>query len=177
MIGVRLRQRRKELGLSLRQLADRVNLTASFLSQVEREEVSPSITSLRQIATGLQVPVFYFLESDAANVVVRRNRRPKLKLPQSHLEYELLTPRANQNMEVFVGRMEPGAASCDEPWGHPGEECALVLEGTMRIEIGDESYILEAGDSIFFDANKPHRSIAMGDRPLVFVSCIVPATF
>jgi len=177
MIGSRIKQRRTEMGLSLRQLANTVGLTASFLSQVEREEADPSITSLRQIAAGLQVPIFYFLESDAASVVVRSHQRPKLKLPQPHLEYELLTPRANKNIEMYVATMGPGAASCDEPWGHPGEECLLILSGCMQIEVGTEQYLLGPGDSIFFDATRPHRSVALGDQPLVYVTCITPSSF
>lgn len=177
MIGSRLKQRRTEMGLSLRELAKTVGLTASFLSQVEREEVDPSITSLRQIAEGLQVPIFYFLESDATSVVVRADERPKLKLARSHLAYELLTPPTNKNVEMYVGKMEPGAASADEPWGHLGEECLLVLEGSMQIEVGSENYILQPGDSIFFDAMKPHRSVALGDAQLVYVACITPSSF
>jgi transcriptional regulator with XRE-family HTH domain len=60
-LGNRLRARRQELGLSLRELAERVGLTASFLSQIERDLASPSIESLRKISDALEVPNFHFL--------------------------------------------------------------------------------------------------------------------
>ena len=62
MVGERIRQRRKELGYSLRELGSRTNLTASFLSQVENSRSSPSLASLQRIATALGVPMFAFLK-------------------------------------------------------------------------------------------------------------------
>ena len=92
-LGERLRQRRKELGLSLRELADRVGLTASFLSQIERDLTSPSLESLRKISDALEVPIFhFFVESDGKCPVVRRHQRTELKLPDSNLTYKLPDP-------------------------------------------------------------------------------------
>ena len=65
MVGEHIRQRRKELGYSLRQLGTRTSLTASFLSQVENDQCSPSLTSLQRIATALEVPMFAFLITDS----------------------------------------------------------------------------------------------------------------
>ena len=99
-IGSRIRARRQELDLSLRELAERVSLTASFLSQIERDLTSPSIESLRKISDALEVPIFYFLlESDDRCPVVRRDERTTLTLPNSNLTYELLTPDLNRQMD------------------------------------------------------------------------------
>ena len=79
-IGERIKARRKELKLSLRELAEQVDLTASFLSQIERDQSSPSIESLRKISQALEVPIFYFLaEPNGKSPVVRRNQRLKIE--------------------------------------------------------------------------------------------------
>ena len=108
-LGHRIRARRQELGLSLRELAGRVGLTASFLSQIDRDLASPSIESLRKISDALEVPIFHFLiEPDGKSPVVRYNKRLQLKLPDSNLTYELLTPDLNRQMEAFLTEREPG---------------------------------------------------------------------
>lgn len=178
MLGERIRQKRAEKGLTLKALADKTGLTPSFLSQVERDMAEPSITSLRQIAKALDAPIFFFLlDADQPSPVVRKNERKVLNFPQSHLTFELLSPDLNRKMEVMMARLEPGAASCDEPLTHPGEECILVLQGEMEIVIGQESYHLSAGDSIYYFSAIPHRLVSVGQEDLVFVSAITPPAF
>lgn len=75
MVGERIRQRRKKLGYSLRQLGARTNLTASFLSQVENNQCSPSLTSLQRIATALEAPVYVLLDSTLPDAAVKASRR------------------------------------------------------------------------------------------------------
>ena len=175
-LGERLRARRDELGLSLRELADMTNLTASFISKVERGLVDPSITSLRALAQALKVPVFYLLlENEHADRVVRRDQRRKLVYPG--VTYELLTPDLERGLEVLMARLAPGAASSEQPMTHPTEECIVVLEGAMRLELGPDVYDLDTGDSIYYDGSIPHRVIARGERDLVFLSCLTPAGF
>ena len=90
MLGERIRAKRKERGKSLSQLSALTGLTASFLSQVERDVTEPSITSLRKIAKALDVPIFYFLlDTEEYSPVVRSENRKVLKFPQSHLTFEL----------------------------------------------------------------------------------------
>ncbi|MGQ9515816.1 MAG: helix-turn-helix domain-containing protein, partial [Anaerolineae bacterium] len=108
VIGERIRKRRTELRMSLREVAEKAGVTASFLSQIERELADPSIKSLRRIAEALDVPVFYFLSDEQEHrPVVRRHERKKLTLPRSQVTYELLTPDLNRKMEMFIGRIHP----------------------------------------------------------------------
>lgn len=178
MLGEKIRAKRTEKNMSLKELAEKTGLTASFLSQVERDLAEPSITSLRHIAESLDVPIFYFLlEEQKHNPVVKKDERKVLKLPESHLSFELLSPDLNRQMEMMIGRLEIGAWSVEEPTAHPGEECILVLEGAMNIFIGDEEYLLEEGDSIYYFAAIPHRLVSCGSRDLVFLSAITPPQF
>src|SRR5512139_1130118 len=92
MVGARIRQRRNELGYSLRELGARTNLTASFLSQVENGQCSLSLASLQRIATALEVPMFAFLEnSPPPTPVMRASERTRLDISDPEICYELLS--------------------------------------------------------------------------------------
>jgi len=178
MLGEKIRRKRCEKNLSLKDLAEKIGLTASFLSQVERELAEPSITSLRKIAEALDVPIFYFLlDNENHSPVVRKNERKVLRFPSTHLTYELLSPDLNRQMEVLIAKLDPGAAGGEERSTHPGEECILVLEGKMEIMIGEDTYYLEEGDSIYYFSSIPHSLKNCGDSQLVFLSAITPPRF
>lgn len=177
-LGERIRQRRKALGLSLRELADRVGLTASFLSQIERDLTSPSLESLRKISDALEVPIFYFLlDSGEKCPVVRRSERAELKLPGSNLTYKLLTPDLNRKLEAFLAEREPGDTKITIPLRQHTEEFLYVLQGQLEIELGDEVYVLGPGDSVSFDGPLLRRLAATGDETLRFISVITPPIF
>lgn len=178
MIGEKIRQKRIELNMSMKDLAKATGLSIGFISQVERELTEPSITSLRKIAKALDVAVFYFLvEETKDNRVVRNKERQSLKFPNSHLEYELLSPNLNRQMEMFMGHLEPGAKTCEVPLSHPGEEVTHVLKGIMWIKIGNDEYELFEGDTIYYFSSIPHTIINVGKEKLVFISTITPPRF
>jgi transcriptional regulator with XRE-family HTH domain len=179
-LGQRVKERRLELGLSLRELAERTGLTASFLSQVERDLASPSIDSLRKISEALEVPMFRFLvEKDARSPVVRRNQRVMLSFAGDGVDYQLLTPDLNRNrsMEVFLEEWEPGKERTTMPLRQYTEEFIYVLQGQLEIHLGDEVYSLDAGDSIYFEGPLLHRLAAVGHETLRILSVITPPIF
>ncbi len=178
MIGERIHARRTELGLSLRDLAKKVDLTASFLSQIERDLADPSIKSLRKIADALGVPMLNFLvEAEEPNPVVRRDQRKKLMVPGSQSTIELLTPDLNRKIEMFLTRVPPGKRNIAQPLTQPTEECILVLEGALLVKLNGNEYLLEAGDSIYFEGSNLTSMVVSGDEPAVFVSAMTPAIF
>ncbi len=179
-IGIRIRQRREELGLSLRELARRIDLTASFLSQVEHDRANPSINSLRRIAAALGVSILHFLsEAPKPDPVVRADHRAKLILPGSGLTYELLVPDLTRKMEVFAGRLNAGRASVPvSRLREPTEECIYVLSGKLRIGLESGEYDLDTGDSIYFEGTRL-KSIAngSGSEMVEWISIITPPVF
>jgi transcriptional regulator with XRE-family HTH domain len=177
MIGEKIRSRRTELGMSLRDLAEKVGLTASFLSQIERDLADPSIKSLRKIADALGVPMLYFLaREDSVSPVVRQGERKKLRLPHSKVTYELLTPDLDRKMEMFLAEVS-SEANIAVPLGHSTEECLLVLQGRLCVCLDDAEYELNAGDSIYFEGSRLRGIYARGDAPALFVSAMTPAVF
>ena len=102
IVGERIRDRRKELGLNLRELAQKTNLTASFLSLVERGHNTPSLDSLRRITEALDVPLFYFNQTNGQNPVVRSDKRIKITFPPGDLTCELLVPNLRNRLEMII---------------------------------------------------------------------------
>lgn len=177
-LGSKIKEKRVELGMSQKALADITDLSPGFLSQVERDIAEPSITSLRKISKALNVAIFYFLMNDEEKrVVVKKNERQKLEFHNSRMTYELLSPDLNRQMEMLLGELEPGAVTCDDPLPHPGEEVTYVIEGLMWIKIGDDEYTLEEGDTIYYLGSMPHQIKNVGEEKLVFISTITPPLF
>ncbi|MEW5817724.1 MAG: helix-turn-helix domain-containing protein, partial [Spirochaetota bacterium] len=152
MIGKRIKALRSEINMSLRDLAKKVDLTASFLSQIERDMAEPSLKSLRRIADALGVPILYFLADEMpAQPLVRKKNRRRLQLPNAQVTYELLTPDVNRTIEMFMVRAQPTHENIAYPLEHHTEECILVLEGSLVIQLNSTEYTLEEGDSIYFE--------------------------
>lgn len=123
-IGEGIRRERLRRGLTLAQLATRVNLTVSALSQIERGASDPSISSLRRIGQAFDVPMFQFLIGTVQReIVVRRDRRTKLTFPDRALEYELVSADTSGEFEVLSLALAPGGSTGAVPNSHASEEC------------------------------------------------------
>lgn len=177
-MGNRIRKLRISKDMNLTALAKKIGKTPSYLSQIERGMASPSIMALREISKALNVPIFYFLiDNKKQSAIVRKNERRVLQFPKSHLTYELLSPDVSHQIEMIRTRIELGASTCSKPLSHEGEECTLVIEGKMKIQVGDKSFVLEEGDSIYYFASIPHKITSIGDKDLIIISAITPTSF
>jgi len=124
------------------------------------------------------VPIFHFLvEPDTKSPVVRRDKRAQLKLPGSNLTYQLMTPDLNRKMEAFLAEKEPGQEKITIPLRQQTEEFIYVLEGQLEVQLGEETYLLGPGDSVYFDGPLLRRLVARGDTTLRFFSVITPPIF
>lgn len=198
-LGFRIEARRKALGLSLRGLAAKTKLTASFISQVECGHTNPSIDSLRRIAEALQVSLFYFL-SDHIRLLpksktrrksltqrttslqyiplVKSNARPKLTLPVSGITYELLTTDLASKMIAFCARLAPDTGNVARRLREPTEEFLYVISGALCIGLDQEEYVLDPGDSIYFEGTRLQKlACASADEDAVWISVITPPVF
>jgi transcriptional regulator with XRE-family HTH domain len=176
--GRRLSKRRKELGFSLRELADRTQLTASFLSQVERGVTNPSLNSLQRIADALSVPLLFFLAEDKhKSRIVRSQNRPEMKLSDSNIMYELLTPDLSGKFEVVCGTLKPGVENIVRRLSVETEEFIIVLEGSLLVGLGDEEFILHPGDTIYFDGAMLRKLTCASPDEVRWISVITPPVF
>jgi transcriptional regulator with XRE-family HTH domain len=177
-IGQRIRTIRTLRGLTSSGLAQAAGVSRGLISQIELDRANPSIDTLRKIAAALDSPIAaFFDEKSPTGMVVRRDERKTLRVPRSGLTYELLTPDLNRQIEFILIELEPGEGGSRNRFGHPGEEAALILEGEVHVWIGEEEYVLEAGDSISFNSGVPHRVANLGKKKAVLVSAITPPSF
>lgn len=173
-IGKQLRLRRKEMGLSLRELGEMAGVSAGFLSQVENDQVSPSLNSLQSIATALEVPMFFLLDDSQNGEVVKGDQRRKLYFRDSQIGYDLLTPDFSRKMMAFVIRMEPHSKRIALPLAKPTEQWMLVQQGRMEIIIGEDAHYLEPGDTIYYDGDLLTEFSSVSEEELVMICCITP---
>jgi transcriptional regulator with XRE-family HTH domain/quercetin dioxygenase-like cupin family protein len=183
--GERLRQRRRELGISARELARRVSLSASLISQIERGATMPSVASLYAIVSelGLSLDELFSLDGNAGGApptppppdpVVRASERESLTLA-SGVHWQRLTRNTDPRADFHYLVYEPGGASCDEGVlvRHSGHEYGHVISGRLHVTLGFSEHELGPGDSISFDSAQPHRLATVGDEPVHAVWVVV----
>jgi transcriptional regulator with XRE-family HTH domain len=178
-IGRRLRTERERLGISLRELARRVGVSPSLVSQIELDRVNPSVSTLYALVTELGMTMSdVFGDSRAGERVVRQLRdgdglaeRPETRRVinlASGVRWERLTPQSDLEVEFLYVVYPVGAESCPEDalTTHGGKEYGYVSSGTLGVRVGFDEYELGPGGSIAFDSSSPHRLWAVGDEPI-----------
>ncbi len=190
-IGLRIKKRRLEMDITARELARRTDLSASFISQLERGKSKVSLESLRLIAEQLDVSILTFLsESEDTpppkspqkpsgyDPVVRADKRPQLTFPDSGLSYELLTRDLSRSMEAIVGCLSPGAGNIVRRLRMPTEEFIYVISGSLLVGLKSGEYTLHAGDTIYFEGDELLQLICVSENEdAVWLSVITPPAF
>ncbi len=116
MLGNKIREIRMSKGLKLSRLAEKQIISTSYISLLERDLTSPSISSLRKIAESLEVPLFHFLiEESKSSILVRKDER-KLALPNSNIIHEYVTPvpmgnQVKPKQEIIYTELDPAAGA------------------------------------------------------------------
>ena len=177
-IGEALRARRNELGLSLRTLADRLHVSASLISQIERGLANPSVATLYAIVAELDVSLDELLFNErrpvergddgaATGPVQRAATRKRIRLA-SGVSWERLTTRSEPGAEFLHVVYDVGGASSpnDEHQRHAGHEWGYVISGTLQVTIGFDEYVLHPGDAVSLESTIPHRLANVGDEPV-----------
>jgi transcriptional regulator with XRE-family HTH domain len=192
-LGERLRELRKGRRLTLQQVATASGLSKAFVSQLESGSANPSLASLKRVGDALGIPLAALFEGfpngDPAPGgaetlgtarVVRKDRRKMIVWPGRRGPCSLLTPDLRGKLEVLLDVLDPGTSSGGEDERcitHEGEEFGLILEGRYEITVGEQSFVLEEGDSITYPSRLPHRGRAIGDQPVRTLWVITPPSF
>jgi transcriptional regulator with XRE-family HTH domain len=169
-IGERIKLLRTEQGMTLAELGEKVSLSASHLSQIERDKTAPSLSTLMDIAHALKVGPRYFFETEVDVAYIQRAGKEKDKhAPVRPVDHQRLTPGLRSNkLEVCKVILQPHTT--DEPLElFSGEGFCFVLSGELTIRVGNEQFVLAAGDSIHFDAFQPHNWSNAGDHPCAVI--------
>jgi transcriptional regulator with XRE-family HTH domain len=164
-IGENIRQIRTQRNLRLEDIAGRAGYTKGYLSKIEQGKSTPSIATILRLASALGVEPSTLMQSGDADADPRATIHVK---PAQRLEVlnegagpgytfmALSTGRRRKMMEPFLLTVRPEHVDHAKIFEHPGEEFIYVLEGSCEYLVGDEKFMLEPGDSLYFDANKPH---------------------
>ncbi len=191
-VGSLIRRERLKLGLSLRELARRVGVSASMLSQVETDRTRPSVSTIYAIASELGLSIDALLSEEETAVVsaaaaagtrvrrravppagaelgcqlVRPEDRRKLEL-DSGVTWELLSDLLPHLVDFMFVTYEPGgrSSSSGKMMRHTGTEFAFLLRGRLKIQVGFDEYVLEPGDAMAFDSSEPHLLVNEGTEP------------
>lgn len=175
-VGQHIRELRQERDWTLKELANRCALSTSFISQVERGLCSISIASLYTICEALDVKLADFfaqvdalvgdsLLSDRTTAVMKAQDQTAIIISDAAIKYRFLSRDfPGRKFEILIGEISPGYYYPPVP--HKGEEFGYVLEGRLRLEIGDTTYVLGQGDSYHFGSMTPHGYAVEGDKPV-----------
>jgi transcriptional regulator with XRE-family HTH domain len=186
-IGDRLREERTRAGISQRELARRLGLSASLISQLESGQSKPSVGTLYAIVTELNLSLDRVIrgedfsvdsvvetKQDTPSPLVHPKERHVIELA-SGVRWEELSASSEDGVDFLHATYEVGGASTPDEslMRHHGREYGYVMSGTLGIQIGFEEYELSPGDSIAFDSTRPHRLFNKGEGPVHAVWFVV----
>jgi len=179
-VGSNIQSIRKERGLTIKDVAHTSGITASLISQIENDKGNPSLNTLTALAHALNVDVIQFFKGEFEKFdspVVRANERSLLSSNKGWNNY-LLVSRNLDKFSATYTVLAPKASTKHSPELNPknatGYEFAFLLSGKLRIELEDEVYILNVGDSICFDASKKHVVINASNTESVVLWVLIP---
>ena len=167
-IGKNVRTQRNKKKMSVKELAERSQITPGMISQLESNKANPSIKTMTRIADALSIPVSVLFSDDSDELqIVRKNLRPTTSF--NGLIYEsLISNSMKLPFGVYVATLTD-EFSPDEKHGYAGTEFVLVMEGEVEYYTKDISFSLYEGDSYCYDASIPHtfRNLAEESKLLV----------
>ena len=181
IIGQKIKELRSQAGLTLEEVAAKSSCTPGFLSQVERNKAAPSISMLYSIAEALGVRVTDFLPDAIHDArVVRRDSRDSFHFEGSTVVYSLLSTKFSYAaLGAFLLTIMPASQGLptDEFRAHLGEEFGCILEGVLRLWIGDRFYDLYPGDNVHFKSGTKHRLENRTHDPVLALWLVSPSLF
>jgi transcriptional regulator with XRE-family HTH domain len=173
-IGTRVKKLRQARELSLEELASRTDLSVAFLSSLEEDDVYPSLGPLLKISRALGLRLGTFMDDKISQdpLIVRlQDREEELHMirdkdhPVSLRFYSLGKGKNDRHMEPFFIQILPESAKHTDLSSHEGEEFIVVVSGRVQIVYGEETKVLEPGDSIYYNSIIPHHVSCAGDEP------------
>ena len=175
-LGTKIKRLRLQKNLTQEELADRCELTKGYISQLENELTSPSITTLEDILNALGTTFADFFKDEKEEKVVFTEAEFIEKVADTH-KIEWLVPNAQKNeMEPIRVTVEPHT-TLEEDVPHEGEEFGYVISGRVWLHIGQAAYCVKKGEVFYFTSDKPHRLENRTNEKAVVLWVASPPTF
>lgn len=178
-IGKRIKALRLEKKMTLKQVAEKTDLSISFISQVERSKSSITLESLKKISEALGISPSYFFptEKKSAKSLIRRNVSNGEEYMYSSFVYaDLSGDLPNPFFEPILVTLHPGDQK-GNPFSHKGQEFVYVLEGSLTILFDEQEFELLPGDSIHMESSVPHNWFNRTNHPVKFLCISSPPMF
>ncbi len=180
-LGPVIRAARRDARRTLKQVAEEAALSISFLSQIERNLLTPSISALKRIADVLDIPAGALMFGADSQVAERLSPDPSGAFAgasyfRGRTSHEMLTPDLRRRMSMFWLNAPPRSES-GPSFTHDGEDAVVVLKGRLRVEIGGVWHELGKGDSLYFNSELPHRWMNATARPAEVIWVSNPPSF
>ena len=163
MVGKKIRNIRKSKNMTIVELSQLIDVTSGYISQIERDLISPSLAVLKRLSNVLEVPLsVLFLEKSSDDVItIPHNERTKVKLNDVNVELEFITPILKSGdkktgFEIFLFKLNPGTWASDHGITHDFKDYIYVIQGEMECHVGEKIYTLSKGDSIIVPENNNH---------------------
>lgn len=177
---LKIREYRKQRKLTIKELAAMTGMSISYISQVERGEIDPSLFSLRKIASVFQLPLYMLLDDEEimGNLTLRKDQQLVRVSEDGSITYRFLTPIPSPGYSpqslLMNFTLAPHAQDVPEPVRHSSEEMIYVMEGQLTVQIGNSDIVLNPGDTTVIQKNLPHICKNCSDKPVTGISVISP---
>jgi transcriptional regulator with XRE-family HTH domain len=179
-IGTRLRVVRQIYGFTQRELARRAGVTNGAISLIEQNRVSPSISSLKKILDGIPLSLadFFTLNfSPSDNVFFAAAELTEIAFGENISMRMVGRKIANRALQMLAETYQPGADTGEEMLRHQGEECGIIITGTLLVTVGPQEKRLQPGDAYYFRSDIPHRFRNPGETVCTLISANSPPSF
>lgn len=179
-VGEKIKQIREFHNVTIEELGERSGLSVDLIRQIEEDQAYPSLSPLIKIARALGVRLGTFLDDDVQSncVLVKKDehrkavRFPSKETKVGDLNFEPLGfNKRDRYMEPFLITIDPEESNDPLISSHEGEEFLYILEGEVIVTYGQDTYVLEPGDSIYYDSVVPHN-VRGGSEPAKFVAVV-----
>ncbi len=166
-LGKKINDLRKQRNITIKELSSMTGLSIGFISNLERNQNSPSISNLQLICQALEINIVNILDpaTEKSTIVTRKNERNKMFAKDvSQSNCELVVPAHSQLNGVCIV-IEANSEYSKILWGHNTDEVGLVTKGSMEIHLDENIFLLNEGDSIYIPKNTPHNYRNSSNEP------------
>ena len=178
-LGERIRKAREMRGLTLEDISSRTGIDVDTLKRMESGKMTPPLGQLIRLGKALDMKMGYFISPgvDKPMTVVRTDKRQPIsrygekRSEQYGYAYESLAPeKGNRLMEPFIVTLLP--TDTEELSTHDGQEFLFVLDGEMKVQVGDQIEFLRSGDAVYYDSNQPHLVKSVGGNKTTILAVL-----
>ena len=175
-IGNRIRELRELSDITIKEIAEELNIKEETYIQYENAEVDIPASFLYELAHIFKVDLGLLLTGEESRMsifdVTRANKGVSVDRRKEYTHENLCSNFIHKKAETFLVVVDPQKNPVPSLNSHPGQEFNYVLEGTVAVKIKDNEHILEAGDSIYFNPALPHGQRAVGGKQAKFLTVI-----